>query len=294
MAVTQITDTDLQDIRVKKGFAMLSLTIDATAEMVISEEWPIFLLIDPAGGSKTILLPAEANSKDLVFYIFNTADADETLTVEEDSSTTAILVLNQDQGGMFHCDGTTWRGIEASMADVTASAAELNILDGATVTTAELNFLDIATLGTGAASKAVVLDSGDDYTWPSSGILTYGGGALNATGSEINNVADVSARVQELTTSGAVTSGVMSVELNHDSGAIAATIANSNTHQGLFIVKDTSASGSASHTLTLTVGTFNGSNNVATMNLRDEALIVWFDSTGRGTIIENIGGVGLS
>ena len=56
----------------------------------------------------------------------------------------------------------------------TTTQAEENILDGATVTTAEINYLDITTLGTGAASKAVVLDTGDDYVWPAAGILTYG------------------------------------------------------------------------------------------------------------------------
>jgi hypothetical protein len=46
------------------------------------------------------------------------------------------------------------------------SEAELEILDDATVTTAELNYLDITTLGTGAASKAVVLDGSGNYTAP--------------------------------------------------------------------------------------------------------------------------------
>jgi len=48
----------------------------------------------------------------------------------------------------------------------TLAAAELDILDGATVVTAELNYLDIAVLGTGAASKAVVLDGSGNYTAP--------------------------------------------------------------------------------------------------------------------------------
>jgi len=83
---------------------------------------------------------------------------------------------------------------------VTTTAAELNILDTVTATAAELNYVDIATLGTGAASKAVVLDTGDDYTWPSAGILTYGvlndgTTALNATALELNAVADDSARL---------------------------------------------------------------------------------------------------
>ena len=99
---------------------------------------------------------------------------------------------------------------------------------------------------------------------------------------------------QELTASGAVTPGVSSIELNHATVIIEATIATSLDHQGLFVVKDTSASGTAAHTLTLTAGTFNGTNNVATLNAPDEALIVWFDSAGNGTIVENVGTVVLS
>ena len=76
---------------------------------------------------------------------------------------------------------------------------------GITATGAELNYLDITTLGTGAASKAVVLDSGDDYTWPATGILKYGvlkdpaGTTLGATVAEINQHCDVSA-MSELVT----------------------------------------------------------------------------------------------
>lgn len=50
-----------------------------------------------------------------------------------------------------------------------------------TATAAELNYNDITTLGTGAASKAVVLDAGEDYTWPDTGVLTIG---VLATASE--------------------------------------------------------------------------------------------------------------
>jgi hypothetical protein len=46
--------------------------------------------------------------------------------------------------------------------DVTASAAELNILDGVTASTAELNYLDITTLGTSQASKVVTADANGD------------------------------------------------------------------------------------------------------------------------------------
>jgi hypothetical protein len=70
--------------------------------------------------------------------------------------------------------------------EVTSSAAELNVMDGVTATATELNYLDITTLGTGAASKAVVLDAGDDFTWPATGVLTYGGTGVTANGAELN------------------------------------------------------------------------------------------------------------
>jgi hypothetical protein len=116
-----------------------------------------------------------------------------------------------------------------------------------------------------------------------------------ATASEIDNVADVSGRVQSLTASGAVTAGIQSVELDHTSVAIAATIADSSAHQGLFIVKATTEPGvAADHTLTLTAGTFDGTNSVATFADVNDALVVYFDSAGNGTILANVGSVALS
>jgi len=105
---------------------------------------------------------------------------------------------------------------------------------------------------------------------------------------------DITAGSVELTATAAVSAGVQSVELNHVSTAIAATIADAADHAGLFVVKDTSASGTAPHTLTLTAGTFDGVNNVATLNAPKEALIVYFDSVGNGTILANVGSVALS
>jgi hypothetical protein len=104
----------------------------------------------------------------------------------------------------------------------------------------------------------------------------------------------VSSSTQELTATGAVTAAIEAVELNHATVVIAATIADATNHQGLFVVKNTSASGTAAHTLTLTSGTFDGTNNVATLNAPNEALIVYFDSAGNGTIVENVGSVALS
>lgn len=120
------------------------------------------------------------------------------------------------------------------------------------------------------------------------------GTKLNATAAELNKVADVSARVEELTESGNVTAGVQSVELNHATVAVDAVIADSLNHEGLLIMKDTSASGTAAHTVTLTSGTFDGTNNKVTFNAPNEALCVYIDSAGDGTILENVGSAVLS
>ena len=112
---------------------------------------------------------------------------------------------------------------------------------------------------------------------------------------DLGALAGISNRSQSLTVSGAVTSGVPMVELDHASTIVAATIATAVAHAGVpFTVKDTSASGTAAHTLTLTVGTFDGTNNTATLNAPDEQLVVVFDSAGAGTIILNTGSVALS
>ena len=123
----------------------------------------------------------------------------------------------------------------------------------------------------------------------------YKGGLMVDRGALTLNGRVISEGVQELTASGAVNPYTQSVELNHATVIVAATIADATKHQGLFIVKDTSATGVIEHTLTLGGSyTFDGTNNTATFNAPGEALIVYFDSTGNGVIVENIGAVALS
>jgi cytoskeletal protein CcmA (bactofilin family) len=86
--------------------------------------------------------------------------ADGVLTVAGEVSMTTL-----DIGGT----NVTATAAELNILDgVTSTAAELNILDGVTATTAELNYLDITTLGTTAASKAVTADA--------NGVVTHDAG----------------------------------------------------------------------------------------------------------------------
>ena len=120
---------------------------------------------------------------------------------------------------------------------------------------------------------------------------------VTATALEINNACDVSANTQILTVAGAntVTPGVKNLELDNDTTAITATIADAAAHPGFFHVKATSEPGGGEdHTVTLTSGTWNGTNNVATFADILDALVVYFDSEGNGSIVLNVGTVTFS
>ena len=94
--------------------------------------------------------------------------------------------------GTLHADAINFNGtaITATAAElnimdgVTATAAELNTLDGITAVVGELNALDLGStaVGTAIASKAVVLDANKDYTGirnlTLTGDLTIGGDDL--------------------------------------------------------------------------------------------------------------------
>jgi hypothetical protein len=126
------------------------------------------------------------------------------------------------------------------------------------------------------------------------GTLSHETLVVSAVTSGVVTVAILDEIAYELTATGAVPSGAKSVELNHATVVIEATIADASNHQGLFIAKDTSASGTAAHTVTLTSGTWDGTNNTITLDAPEELLAVWFDSAGNGTVIENVGTVVLS
>lgn len=99
---------------------------------------------------------------------------------------------------------------------------------------------------------------------------------------------------QELTETATLRPGVQSVEVNHGSTPVLVAVADAKEHQGLFAIVNTSGSGTEAHVVTLTSGSFNGTNNIATLNAPLEALFVWFDSAGAGTVVENVGSVALS
>ena len=94
------------------GFGLASIAVIASAEMPIGANWPPVVLVDPAA-TVTILLPPEADVKNKLYIIKSNGDSGaEVLTIEEDSSTTAIVVLQRGESAVLFCDGTSWHVVD--------------------------------------------------------------------------------------------------------------------------------------------------------------------------------------
>ena len=116
---------------------------------------------------------------------------------------------------------------------------------------------------------------------------------MGALPAEIDLVADISAMLTQLTADGAIPITARYVELDHISVVVAATMAAPPTNCLMFF-KNTSASGTIAHTVTLTGGTFDGSGTIITLDAPGEMIGIYFDSAGDGTEVANVGTVVVS
>ena len=159
--------------------------INAGRNMVTAADGAVGVKLPPAVDGMRVEVVNTVSNQDLLVYPNSTADQINAITAGDPFTQVggALSVYFANVNGHWYVAASSLTGTST------------------TSSTAELNYLDIAVLGTGAASKAVVLDTGEDYTWPATGVLTYGvlkdpaGTTLGATVAEINAVADVSARV---------------------------------------------------------------------------------------------------
>jgi hypothetical protein len=115
--------------------------------------------------------------------------------------------------------------------------------------------------------------------------------ASAATTAAVRNYVELK---QVVIASGAVTPGVNLVQLNKVDAAMAVTIADLAAHPGLLTITNVSATGDKAHTVTATKGTFDGTNDVLTLDALNESIVLWIDATGAGTVVLNSGAVALS
>lgn len=78
-----------------------------TGNVALDSTYPTILKLDPGGNNRDITLDAEATSEGLLRWIVNAADNTENLVVKDDGGST-IATLNQNEEGLFWCNGTAW------------------------------------------------------------------------------------------------------------------------------------------------------------------------------------------
>ena len=126
-------------------------------------------------------------------------------------------------------------------AAVTATAAEVNLIDGYTGTTAELNTLDVTTQGTSEASKVLTADASGDVTIADGAYdfdvashdgtngLKLGGTLVTATATELNLIDGYTGTTAELNYNDVTTLGT--VEVSKTVTASAAGLVNHADYQ---------------------------------------------------------------
>lgn len=118
---------------------------------------------------------AELNYLDIATLGTGAASKAVVLDASGDYTFPATATITMPSGGdMTFASGST--------LDVAGTFEIANV--AVTASAAELNYNDIASLGTGAASKAVVLDGSGSYIWPNTGTLTIGNTATAAEAAE--------------------------------------------------------------------------------------------------------------
>jgi hypothetical protein len=125
------------------------------------------------------------NDLQKLYYIVN--NSDQTVTMSQGSGTT--VAVDATEAKIMYCDGA---GAGASVVDltskllstgtladlgITASAAELNIMDGVTATTAELNIMDGVTAATTAEINVL-----DGFTGSTADLNEIAGAATTGIG----------------------------------------------------------------------------------------------------------------
>lgn len=218
-----------------------SVTLDSTSFNLITSQngtlsdgqFKVLVLAGTPGGASTITITP--NTSDKLYFVQNNSGHTATFTqgsggnVDVEDGATKILYADGAGETATVTDFTNSLSLNATTfkidgTEVTSSAAELNILDGATVTSGELNILDGATLttaelnkldgvtatteelnyvdttaGTVAASKAVIADANRDVSnirnLSVTGDITSGDLVLdNNVQNRVNNVDGTSGR----------------------------------------------------------------------------------------------------
>ena len=149
----------------------LSTTDGTTGDSLDDGQYRVLVL---SGATEACTITVSPNDASKFYLVDNDSGFDVTFTQGSGSN----VSISNGSTGVIYCDGGGATAAVKSIIDsttlitlgITASAAELNILDGVTASTAELNYSDITTLGTSEASKVVTADA--------NGVVTFDNGIV--------------------------------------------------------------------------------------------------------------------
>lgn len=109
VSANEVCSVLLDDAPSRRGRTKRSMNVEtlaATKTLAVTDKF--YQKLDPGGSARNVVLPTESSSVDLDFQIINAADAAENLVVKASDGSTTIATINQNEEGIFVCDGTTW------------------------------------------------------------------------------------------------------------------------------------------------------------------------------------------
>ncbi len=231
----------------------------AGANFNITDQGSGEVLIETAGGGSSIAV----KENNVAVLTASTLDFDGSdFNITDETGGEGLVQLNYGSGAGQPAEGNHTHLLAAGATDVTSSAAELNILDGATLTVTELNYVD----GVTSAIQAQIdgkqpLDT--DLTTLASAFTTASGtGAASLAFAE-----DTDNGSNTVTLKGAASTGDVTVTLPATTGTVALT-SDLSAYQPLdsdlttLATAFTTASASGAASLAFAEDTDNGSNRV--------------------------------
>ena len=141
----------------------LSTTDGTTGDALDDGQYRVLVLSGATEACTVTVSPNDASK----FYL---VDNDSGYDVTFSQGTGSNVTISNGATGVIYCDGAGAAAAVKAIIDettlttlgITATAAELNVLDGFTGDLNDINIVDVTTLGTSEASKAVTADANGD------------------------------------------------------------------------------------------------------------------------------------